>query len=198
MTTAGTPSASSPPSAVPSPGSCADYAAREFATSMTQSADVLDAFESACRQRLTSWTHTFKMNKRFLLLICPLAIALRVSAAYGQLIIANPSVKVVNVAKSDIKDVFLGDSSTLGGVHVTPILLKSGSAKDRFLSAYIGKSEAAFMASWRTLVLSGQATMPRTVNSEAAVVEFVAKTPGAVGYVSKDTPHEGVRVLADR
>jgi len=57
---------------------------------------------------------------------------------------------------------------------------------------------AAFRASWRSLVFSGQATMPKSLDSEAAVVEFVAHTPGAIGYVNKTTAHEGVKVLVVR
>ncbi len=164
---------------------------------MTHSAAVLDPSASACRQRLANWTHTWKMNMlRFL--ICLPAVIFGWSLAQAQLIIANPSVKVSDVSKGDIKDAFTGDSSTIDGSCVTPILLKSGPTQDRFLRVYIGRSEAAFMTSWRTLVFSGQATMPRSVDSEAAAVAFVAKTPGAIGYIDKNTPHEGVKVLADK
>jgi ABC-type phosphate transport system substrate-binding protein len=115
------------------------------------------------------------------------------------IVIANNSVKSADVSKSDLKDVFTGGASSLkDGSHVTPVLLKSGPVNDEFLSTYIGKSDAAFKASWRSLVFSGQATMPKALETEAAVVEFVAHTPGAIGYISKATPHEGVKVLAVR
>jgi hypothetical protein len=78
------------------------------------------------------------------------------------------------------------------------VLLKSGSAHDEFLSAYVGKNDTAFRAGWRSLVFSGQATMPKSLDSEAAVVEYVAHNAGAIGYISKATPHEGVKVLAVR
>jgi hypothetical protein len=142
--------------------------------------------------------HKLKMSMRHLLFLCLLFATLCANQAQAQLIIANPNVKVSNVSKNDIKEVFTGGSSSLEGSHVTPILLKSGSVKDKFLSTYVGKSEATFMAGWRTLIFSGQATMPKSVDSEAAVVEFVAKTPGAIGYIDKATPHEGVNVLADK
>jgi hypothetical protein len=81
---------------------------------------------------------------------------------------------------------------------VTPVLLKTGSAHDEFLSAYIGKNDTAFRAGWRSLVFSGQAAMPKSLDSEAAVVEYVAHNAGAIGYIGKATPHEGVKVLAVR
>ena len=136
------------------------------------------------------------MIKCFHILVCLLFVT--PCTIHAQLIIANLSVRSGNVSRSDIKDVFTGDSRSINDARVTPILLKSGATKDRFLSTYIGKSEAAFMANWRTLVYSGQAAMPKAFDSEAAVVEFVAKTPGAIGYIGKETPHEGVKVLADK
>ena len=61
----------------------------------------------------------------------------------------------------------------------------------RFLNFYLDKNEATFRATWRILVFSGQATMPRSLESEAAMVEFVAHTAGTIGYISRSTPHEG-------
>jgi len=78
---------------------------------------------------------------------------------------------------------------------VTPVLLKAGAVHDEFLAAYIGKADTAFRTSWRSLVLSGQTTMPKSVDSDAAMVEFVAHTPGAIGYIGKASPHEGVKVI---
>ncbi|MGA3132505.1 MAG: hypothetical protein ABSD59_17000 [Terracidiphilus sp.] len=114
------------------------------------------------------------------------------------LVIANPSVKSAEASKGDLRDIFTGNSSSLKGSQVTPVLLKGGAAHDAFLSAYIGKPDGAFRAGWRSLVFSGQASMPKSVDSEAAMVDYVAHTPGAIGYVSSGAPHEGVKVLAVR
>ena len=111
------------------------------------------------------------------------------------IVIANPSVKASEVSKSDLKDVFTGGSSSLGGSHVVPVLLKSGSTSDEFLAEFIGKGDSAFRASWRSLVFSGQATMPKSLDTDAAAVEYVAHTPGAVAYIAKAAPHEGVKVI---
>ena len=115
------------------------------------------------------------------------------------LIIANPSIKGSDFSTSDLRDVFTGASSTLKGASsIGPVLLKQGTVHEEFLNRYIGKSDTAFRAYWRSLVFSGQGTLPRTLDSEAAVVEYVAHTPGAVGYISRNTPHEGVKTLAVR
>jgi ABC-type phosphate transport system substrate-binding protein len=137
-----------------------------------------------------------------LLFVFPIMAAGLLFSAHAKaqaIVIANPSVKSADVSKGDLRDVFTGAASSLkDGSHVTPILLKQGAAHDEFLSTYIGKSDTAFRASWRSLVFSGQATMPKSLDSEAAVVDYVEHNAGAIGYIGKATPHEGVKVLEVR
>jgi ABC-type phosphate transport system substrate-binding protein len=133
----------------------------------------------------------------YTLLLAASASVFAVHAQAQAVVIANPSVKASDVSKSDLRDVFTGAASSLkDGSHVTPVLLKAGAANDEFLSVYVGKNDTAFKASWRSLVFSGQASMPKSLDSEAAMVEYVAHTPGAIGYIGKSTAHEGVKVLA--
>ena len=112
------------------------------------------------------------------------------------IVIANPSVKTTEVSKNDLKEVFTGASTTIGGGNVVPILLKAGTVHEEFLQAYIGKSDSAYRAGWRSLVFSGQVSMPKNLDTDAAVVEFVARNSGTIGYISKTSPHDGVKVLA--
>ncbi|MFZ1086956.1 MAG: hypothetical protein WAN35_18485 [Terracidiphilus sp.] len=135
-----------------------------------------------------------KLLSIFLLLAAASIFAVHAQAQV--IVIANPSVKATEVSKSDLRDVFTGAATELkDGSRVVPILLKAGTAHEEFLQAYIGKNDTAFRASWRSLVFSGQATMPKSLDGDAAVVEFVAHNSGAIGYISKATPHEGVKVL---
>ena len=140
------------------------------------------------------------MNKQVLIILFAAALSAVTAHAHAQVIvISNPAVKNADITKGDLRDVFSGDLSNLkDGSHVIPILLKAGPTTNEFLAAYIGKSDAAFRASWRSLVFSGQASMPKSLDSEAAIVEFVAQNPGAIGYISKATPHVGVKVLSMR
>jgi hypothetical protein len=138
------------------------------------------------------------MKKILLMFFSVVAVSLFVTHLEAQVvIIANPSVKASDVSKGDLRDVFSGAASSLkDGSHVTPVLLKTGGAHEEFLSEYVGKNDTAFRASWRSLVFSGQATMPKSLDSEAAMVDYVAHNAGAIGYIGKATPHEGVKVLA--
>jgi len=138
--------------------------------------------------------------KQLAVLLCAALSLLACRQVHAQvLVISNSSVKAADVSTADLRDVFTGASSTFkDGSHVTPVLLKSGPVSDGFLALYVGKSDSAFRANWRSLLFSGQGVMPRTLDSDAAMVEYVAHTPGAIGYIAKSTPHEGVKALVVR
>lgn len=137
------------------------------------------------------------MKRLFITLFFLATAGLLVDHVHAQIIVANPSVKASGISKSELKDVFMGSASSLkDGSHVAPVILKAGAVNDEFLAAYIGKTDGAFRASWRSLVFSGEANMPKQVSSDAAMVEYVAHNAGAIGYIGKGSAHEGVKVLA--
>jgi hypothetical protein len=76
-------------------------------------------------------------------------------------------------------------------VQILPVLQKQDVVNSGFLNLDVGKSDSAFRASWRCILFSGQGAMPRTLESDTAVVEYVAHTAGAIGYVGKATPMKG-------
>jgi ABC-type phosphate transport system substrate-binding protein len=121
-----------------------------------------------------------------------------IAKAQDVVVVVNKSVKAADVSDGDLKDVFSGDKSSLkDGSHVIPVTLKGGPAHEAFLKKYLGKNDAAFRAAWRSLVFTGQGSMPRTFDTEAALMDYVAATPGAIGYVGASAAnHEGVKTLA--
>lgn len=111
-------------------------------------------------------------------------------------VIANPSVKVSGVSPEELKAVFLETRSSLAdGSHVQPVLLKTGALHESFSRRYIGKSATALEIYYRSLVFTGKGLMPKTVNTEQQLVEYVAKTKGAIGYVSAGAALSGVNVV---
>ena len=114
-------------------------------------------------------------------------------------VIANNSVAVSEISRAELRDLFTGAASSIkGSGEISPVLLKDGSAHQEFLSQYVGKSDSAFRAGWRSLLFSGQSAMPKTFNSDADVVEYVSHTRGAIGYIAHTSPHAGVKTLAVR
>ena len=111
-------------------------------------------------------------------------------------VIANPSVGASSVSAEELKSVFLITKTSLSdGSHVEPVLEKGGTAHEAFVKEYLGKNDSALQTYYRSLVFTGKASMPKTVAADADVVAYVAKTKGAIGYVSAGASTAGVKTL---
>jgi hypothetical protein len=111
-------------------------------------------------------------------------------------VIANPSVGVTTVSSDELKGVFLITKTSLSdGSRVEPVLEKGGPVHEAFVKEYIGKTDAALHTYYRSLLFTGKASMPKILGADAEVVAYVAKTKGAIGYVSAGTSTTGVKTL---
>jgi ABC-type phosphate transport system substrate-binding protein len=131
------------------------------------------------------------------LLATALAVFGSLEARAGDIkVIANPSVGASTVSADDLKGVFLQEKSSLSdGSHVAPVLLKGGAAHEAFVKQYLGKTDDALQTYYRSLVFTGKGSMPKMLGSDAEMVAYVAKTKGAIGYVSAGASVEGVKTL---
>jgi ABC-type phosphate transport system substrate-binding protein len=111
-------------------------------------------------------------------------------------VIANPEVRASSVSLEELKGVFLATKTSLtDGSHVEPVLQKGGSVHEAFAKEYLGKTDAALQTYYRSLVFTGKGSMPKTFGADADVVAYVAKTKGAIGYVSAGAATAGVKTL---
>lgn len=123
------------------------------------------------------------MKNYGLLLALVALLAAPLQAADVQ-VIANPGVSVAELTASDLKDIFLGSKTDIGGAAVEPVLRMSGATHEAFLQAYIGKSDSALRNHFKTLVFTGKGAQPKAFASDAEVLKYVMSTRGAIGYVS--------------
>ncbi len=111
-------------------------------------------------------------------------------------IIANSSVGASSISADELKGVFLSTKTSLSdGSHVEPVLEKGGATHEAFVKEYLGKTDSALETYYRSLVFTGKASMPKTLGADADVVAYVAKTRGAIGYVSAASATAGVKTL---
>jgi len=137
-----------------------------------------------------------KRSHSFFAVISLVAFGALAAAAADVKVVANSSVKADSVSSEELKNVFLATKTSLSdGSHVEPVLQKSGATHEAFLKEHVGKTDSALMTYYRSLVFTGKASMPKTLGSDAEVVEYVAKTKGAIGYVAADTAVAGVKTL---
>ncbi|MBN8731173.1 MAG: hypothetical protein J0L64_11565 [Acidobacteria bacterium] len=114
-------------------------------------------------------------------------------------VIANNSVGATAVSREELKGVFLETKNSLSdGSAVEPVLLKSGATHEAFLKEYVGRMDAALQNYYRSLVFTGKGSMPKALAGDAEMVAYVAKTKGAIGYVSAGTAAPGVKTLEVR
>lgn len=111
-------------------------------------------------------------------------------------LIANSELTAKEVNASEVADVFLGKSTRLTGIKVTPIDQSAGEeARDEFYQKIANKNAAQLKAYWSGLIFTGKGMPPKSVLDNEEVVEYVAENPEAIGYVSGEAEIAGVKVL---
>jgi len=111
-------------------------------------------------------------------------------------VISNPGIGASSVSAEEVKGIFLASKTSLSdGSRVEPVLEKGGPAHEAFVKVYLGKTDAALQAYYRSLVFTGKGSMPKMLAGDADVVAYVAKTKGAIGYVSAGANTDGVKIL---
>jgi ABC-type phosphate transport system substrate-binding protein len=134
------------------------------------------------------------MNRitRFLIMA---GMAIAPALAADVAIIANSATPFSEISSADLKQVFLGARSSLEGVTVEPVLAEEGESHEEFLKTYVGKSDSALRNIFKSLAFTGKASMPKSFKSDAAIVQYVAKTKGAIAYVAPSAVGPGVKKL---
>lgn len=119
-----------------------------------------------------------------------------VARAQDVQLVANPELQISSISDADVRAIFLGTKTRLAaGSHVVPVTLKGGPVHEVFLRNHLGQSPDEFRAQWRKVVFTGQGAMPRAFDSETALVDYVAATPGAIGYVSRISAQGKVKCI---
>jgi ABC-type phosphate transport system substrate-binding protein len=135
-------------------------------------------------------------NWSFIALLSFLSCCLA-AAAQDVVLIANNGVQISEIKTSDIRAIFTGEKTRFSdGAHAVPVILKGGPVHEVFLKRHLGEGPDEFRAQWRKVVFTGQGAMPRAFDSETSMIEYVATTPGAVGYVSRVSPHDRVKSIS--
>jgi ABC-type phosphate transport system substrate-binding protein len=119
-----------------------------------------------------------------------------IARAEEVVVIANTNAPAGSLSSDDVKNIFLAKKTQWDdGQKINFVTLKSGQTHDDFLKKYLGKSSSQFQRYFRTLVFTGKGSVPKSFDSEDAVVGFVTGTDGAIGYVSSGTATGSTKVL---
>ncbi len=118
----------------------------------------------------------------------------------GLRLIVHASNPQTSASRDFVADAFLKKATRWPhGDAISPVDLRAGSAvRRRFCEVVLKRSLAAVRSYWQQRIFSGRDVPPPEVDSEESVVSYVAKYPGAVGYVKAATKLSGVKELLIR
>ena len=109
-------------------------------------------------------------------------------------VIGNTNVKKVDAAA--ILRLYMGRSSEIDGVAISAVNAPVGSSiRKRFLSSCLKQDEDRYTAHWTVRKYVGKGTSPQELPRSAEVLNFVAATPGAIGYLDESEIGPGVNIL---
>ncbi len=117
--------------------------------------------------------------------------------AFALQLITHPNTEITEISRSTARAIFsmrrqVWPDGAAIRVFVFPDKHKLHKA---FAKQLLGVFPHQLRRAWDRKVFSGTGQAPDTVQSEAEMIEMINKTPGAIGYISKDNRDESVQIL---
>ena len=121
-----------------------------------------------------------------------------VAAEYN--VVVNSANSANSLEMSELSRIYLGKRKMWEAekIAVMPVTLDDKDpVTEAFIKAVTKKNVKKYQAYWRRMIFSGGGTKPKTFRTDAEVLDFVAKNPGAVGVIQSAQPvvRNGGRVL---
>ena len=98
--------------------------------------------------------------------------------AADYVVITHPG---LTLSADDIKDVYIGQMQMAGSIRLVPV--DNGAAQEAFLARVVRMEVGRYNTAWIKKAFRDGVSAPALKASDAEVLEFVRRTPGAVGYV---------------
>jgi len=113
-------------------------------------------------------------------------------------VIANASVEESHLKLKDLRSIYtMKKKLWSNGDRISVFVLSDDSATHKdFCRKLLKVFPRQLESVWYRLVYSGTGEKPVSVNSEEEMIELVAKTPGAIGYIRSENMHEETKVIS--
>jgi ABC-type phosphate transport system substrate-binding protein len=138
--------------------------------------------------------------KRTLLLLSALALFLPLMAGAQEAaykVIVNTANASSSLTKHDVADIFLKKNVrwASGAPIVVADQTDKSPAREAFCTDVLHKNVASVKSYWQQQIFSGRELPPVEKATDEEVIAFVQGNPNAIGYVSKKTVTDGVKVI---
>ncbi|MEZ4282409.1 MAG: substrate-binding domain-containing protein [Myxococcota bacterium] len=133
-----------------------------------------------------------------ILLASLLQVAIASAALAGEFrVIVNEASPVKSLRTEEVQRYMLG--KTTRWPHGLPVQAvdqsQNASTRAAFSRDVLGKSVSAVKGYWQSQIFSGRGVPPAELPTDEAVIDFVRRNPGAIGYVASGTPLVGVKAI---
>lgn len=112
-------------------------------------------------------------------------------------IVVSADSKLTQITEDDVARLYLGRSSTINDIEVTPIDFKEDTplALD-FHSKVLKKNPLQYQQYWARLLFTGKAKPPvANMDTPEAMVKFISTNKGTLGYTNQKTVPADVKVI---
>jgi ABC-type phosphate transport system substrate-binding protein len=107
----------------------------------------------------------------------------------GYVVVVNAANPATELSKDLVEKIFLKTAQKFdNGTAAVPVNNDPASkVRAAFTKAVLKRSVSAMDSYWQQQIFAGKDVPPQEKNSDAAVLDFVRATPGAIGYVAPGT-----------
>lgn len=121
--------------------------------------------------------------------------------AASEAFITHPALAGTTLSASEVGEILHGRRTTWSnGTRIVLITLDEGASPVTalVLKEYARKSPAQFLAYWKRQVFTGKGALPRQARDEAELLQLVAATPGALGFIAAEKISDAVALVTVR
>lgn len=113
------------------------------------------------------------------------------------LIVAHPSVSETALSKKEVNDIFLGKKRYWNdNSSIRLACMVDGKVSEVFLEQYLNKTPCQYRTFVQKKMFTGPAESRKQFQSAGKMIDYVAATPGAIGYVDSQSKPDRVAVMA--
>ena len=111
-------------------------------------------------------------------------------------VFANRNVADNTLSKADIQNIYLGKKDKWEnnqGINFTA--LSEGKCYESFIREFVGRTTFQFQNYWKKQIFTGKGQPPRGFDSHGELVDYVSRTPGAIGFSCTTPDSTKVKIL---
>jgi len=120
----------------------------------------------------------------------------RMGDADEVIIITNKSVPVDQLNQEEVKNIFIGKITRWDDSQkVKFVILSNSKVHIGFLKKFVKRTPEQYSRHWKKQIFTGKGNKPRSFKTQESLIDYVANTKGAIGYVSQGVISDRIKVI---